>query len=342
VGALLRVGLPEAFAHAARAATLDSTYLLPRVMRAYLHADLRQWPEAEAAVRALARHEGALSPVEYAGYDLVRADVAGDLEGALRAAQELQRLAPTSTEADVHVAQRALAVNRPRLALAALAPLDPRRGVLLVAPFYWNARTAALHLLGDHAAELDAARHEQRQFPTRNATTLNLARALGARGRVDEAAAAAEDGVGERWAADAVRRRALVEASRELRAHGHADGARALLAAALDAPEVLPPALPAAAADEQRALLLAEAGRWAAARALAERVRQAAPARPDAQGVLGVAAARSGDRAAAARADAALAELHPAARARGRATMWRARIAAALAATCPAPAPAAA
>jgi hypothetical protein len=60
-------------------------------------------------------------------------------------------------------------------------------------------------------------------------------------------------------------------------------------------------------------------------------VRQAAPARPAAHGVLGLAAARAGDRAAAARADAALAELRPAARARGRATMWRARIAAALA-----------
>jgi hypothetical protein len=319
---------PAAFARVARAAALDTTYMVPLVIGAYLHSDLRQWAAADSLLRRVARHEADLSPVERAGYEMVRADVAGDLDGALRAAQELQRLAPASVETGTHVAHLAELVNRPRLALAALGRLDPSRGVLLATPFYWNWLTVAHHELGDHAAELAAARRELRQFPTRNASLLNLARAHGALGDADAIRELPAQATNDRWSADAVRRRVLVEGSRELRAHGHPDAARALLAAALALPA--PGAVPAGTADEQRAVLLAEAEQWGTARPLLERVLRGAPRRIAARGALGVAAARLGDRAEAGRAAAALAGLGPDAYARGRATMWRARIAAAL------------
>jgi len=310
--------------------------MAPLVMSAYLHSDLRQWAAADSVLRRVAPHEADLSPVERAGYEIVRADVAGDLDGALRAAQELQRLAPASVETGAHVAHMAALVNRPRLALAALGRLDPSRGVLLATPFYWNWLTVARHELGDHAAELTAARRQLRQFPTRNPSLLNLARVHGALGDADAIRDLPARATNDRWIADAVRRRILVEGSRELRAHGHPDAARALLAAALAAPDAggapgaVPNAVPAVTADEQRALLLTEAGLWAAARPRLERVLRAAPGRIAARGALGVVAARLGDRAEAGRADAALATMRPDAYPRGRATMWRARIAAAL------------
>ena len=319
---------PAAFARVARAAALDTTYMVPLVIGAYLHSDLRQWAAADSLLRRVAPHEADLSPVERAGLEMIRADVAGDLDGALRAAQELQRLAPASVETGTHVAHLAELVNRPRLALAALGRLDPSRGVLLATPFYWNWLTVAHHELGDHAAELAAARRELRQFPTRNASLLNVARAHGALGDVDAVRALPARATNDRWSAEAVRRRILVEGSRELRAHGHPDAARALLAAALALPA--PGAVPGVTADEQRALLLAEAEQWGAARPLLERVLRAAPGRIAARGALGVVAARLGDRAAAGRAAAALAGVGPDAYARGRGTMWRARIAAAL------------
>jgi hypothetical protein len=287
---------PSALAHAARAAALDSTYMLPLLVGAFFRAELRQWAAVDSLVRRVAPYEDRLAPLDAAAFAMIRADLAGDLAAVLWAAQELQRLNPTSAEARTHVAHQAVVVNRPRLALEALAPLDATRGVLLVVPWYWTWRAAALHELGDHAAEL-----------------------------ADDVRRLAERATDDRWPAEAVRRRALVEGSRELRAHGHGARARALLDRALAAPPADDSSL---AAAEERALLLAEAERWSEARALLEGVLGRAPGRATARGALGVVAARQGDRAEAQRAQAVLAA--PVPFALGRRTMWRARIASAL------------
>jgi TolB-like protein/tetratricopeptide (TPR) repeat protein len=316
---------PSALAHAARAAALDSTYMLPLLVGAFFRAELRQWAAVDSLVRRVAPYEDRLAPLDAAAFAMIRADLAGDLAAVLWAAQELQRLNPTSAEARTHVAHQAVVVNRPRLALEALAPLDATRGVLLVVPWYWTWRAAALHELGDHAAELAATERQLSQFPTRTVSLLNRARALAAVGRADDVRRLAERATDDRWPAEAVRRRALVEGSRELRAHGHGARARALLDRALAAPPADDSSL---AAAEERALLLAEAERWSEARALLEGVLGRAPDRATARGALGVVAARQGDRAEAQRAQAVLAAAVPFAL--GRRTMWRARIASAL------------
>jgi DNA-binding SARP family transcriptional activator/TolB-like protein/tetratricopeptide (TPR) repeat protein len=316
---------PSALDHAARAAALDSTYMLPLLVGAFFRAELRQWAAVDSLVRRVAPYEDRLAPLDAAAFAMIRADLAGDHAAVLWAAQELQRLNPTSAEARTHVAHQAVVVNRPRLALEALAPLDATRGVLLVVPWYWTWRAAALHELGNHTAELAATERQLGQFPTRTVSLLNRARALAAVGRADDVRRLAERATDDRWPAEAVRRRALVEGSRELRAHGHGASARALLAGALAAPPADDSSL---AAAEERALLLAEAERWSEARALLEGVLGRAPGRATARGALGVVAARQGDRAEAQRAQAVLAA--PVPFALGRRTMWRARIASAL------------
>ena len=211
-----------AFAHAARAIALDSAYMLPRLMHGFWHAERRDWARLDSALRAVAPHGGALSPLERAAQAMLAAQLAGDGEAELRAARELARSAPGSPESRAHLAHVAVTAGRPREALATLAPLDPEHGVLLVVPFYWNWTTAALHALGRHDEELAAARRGLRQFPTRNVSLLNLARALGPAGDADGVRAAAGRARDERWDGEAVRRRVLVEGAWELRAHGHA------------------------------------------------------------------------------------------------------------------------
>ena len=252
------------------------------------------------------------------------------MAGELRGATELARQAPGSPEAHAHVAHVAVHAGRPRAALATLATLDPTRGVLLVVPFYWNWRTAALHALGRHDDELEAARRGLRLQPQRNSALLNLARALGPAGDADGVRDLARRARTERWDGEAVRRRVLVEGSRELRAHGRERDGLALLAEA----RALFAARPAddVATLEARAILALEAGAWPEARGLAAAVLARAgatsPSALAAWGVAGVAAARLGDGAGIVRADSALA--HAALPfAQGRDALWRARVAAA-------------
>jgi TolB-like protein len=250
-----------AFAHAHRAVSLDTTYMLPLVIQAFFHSEQREWAAADSLLARVARRGVAPSRLEQAGFDMVRGELTGDVATQLRGAQELARLAPGSVEAHAHVAHVAVTAGRPHAALAALAPLDPRRGVLLVVPFYWNWRLTALHALGRHAEELAVTRDARRQFPTRNVVLLNAVRAFAAAGRADEARDLARGAVTERWDAAAVRRRALVEGSRELRAHGYAAAAPRLLHEALAEYGARDDAL-ATPQLEARALLLVEAERW--------------------------------------------------------------------------------
>jgi hypothetical protein len=319
-----RADFPGAFAHTARAAALDSTYMVPLLMQAIFHAEQREWAGVDSAVRAVAPHVATLTRLEQAVHDMVRAQLAGDQVGELRAAEELARQAPASGESGAHAAHVAVTAGFPRAALARLATLDPERGVLLVVPFYWNWTTAALHALGRHPEELAAARRGLTLHPSRNTSLLNLARALGTAGDADGIRDAARRARRERWDGEAVRRRVLVEGARELLAHGHARPAAALLSEA----RTMFAALPGdeAATLEARAILALEAGAWADARPLAAALLARDGASLAAWGVLGVAAARQRDLGLAGRADSALAATRlPFVQ--GRDALWRARLA---------------
>ena len=114
----------------------------------------------------------------------LRADLRGDLWGRLRAARELVELTPASVEGYTLAASTALMINRPRESLTILSKVDPDRGLLLVAPFYWESHTSALHRLGERAAELESARRAVRRFPDRFWPHVNLLLALAAAGDV--------------------------------------------------------------------------------------------------------------------------------------------------------------
>jgi tetratricopeptide (TPR) repeat protein len=110
-----------------------------------------------------------------------------------------------------------------------------------------------------------------------------------------------------------------------LAAHGHDSAAGRLLAALLAEPGIL---APDTSHDTQRfqAELLYEAGRWRESEAIAARLRRLDPRNVDYQGLLAVAAARSGDSVVAGQMDAGLARasepyLH------GHHLYWRARLA---------------
>lgn len=298
----------DVFQRLKRATVLDTSYMTPLLMEAYVETRLGDWPAVAALVSRLDAHLTSLTPAERAVLAGLHADLAGDLWGRLRAARELMSLTPASVEGYTLAASSALFVNRPREATAILSRVDPDRGLLLVAPFYWVNLNPALHRLGDYRAELETARQGLRRFPDRSWPHMNLLIALAAIGDIDalrrEFSRVAVDDPDPALAA----RQKALWVWRELRAHGHPAAAAEWLSNVMTQPVPTRPdsSLESAMVEGD---LLSAAGRWTDA----ARVYTAAlPHHPDAPallGRLGVTAAHRGDRTEALRLNTALVSL---------------------------------
>ena len=334
-----------AIAHFERASAVDTAFRLPLIFAANAHMNVGEFAAADAIGHALERHSGRLAPLDRAYLAWVLATCRGDRAEALRASRAMASLAPAS-ETLYLVAEDARALNRPREAVDALVALGPDRGFTRGWWVYWDELTTALHLLGDHRAELKQALEGARRFPDNPQVLMTQVRALAALGRADEVmqrlAASVNLPAMQGWTpADG-----MVVAALELRAHGHAAAGDAALAQARD---WLAGRSAAEAASEEHRLRVALVSYIAGRLADAQRQFQllAAPDRLgrsdslgaagaaavtgdgwdqlDYVGYLGVIAARQGNREPALRVDRTLADLKRP-YSFGRHTVWRARI----------------
>ena len=313
-----------------RAAALDSTYTLPLIWAAWAHGGtaLDQCDSTAAIAGRLARMR--LTPLEQTQIDRVMARCRGDLPGAYRLGRALTEALPRSELMWEQLARDALDFDRPREAVTILERLHPDSGALDGRAGYYNWLTNAYHLLGQHDRELDAAQRARRRFP-RNLATLRMELlALAALGRVRELNERL-DGI-DGLPPDPIRRPAPVmrETALDLAAHGDSVAGRALLGRLLTWHASRPP--PEQAEESlrfERAQTYYAAGHTDSARALAAVLARAHPQNEHYVGLLGVLAARRGDRAEARRLDRLLVALERPL-GRGQATYWRACIAALL------------
>src|SRR5438477_479082 len=331
-----------AIAHFERAAAVDTTFRLPLIFAANAHMNLGEFAAAESTGHALERHVGRFAPLDRSYLAVVLATCRGDGPEALRAARAMAALAPGS-EALCLVAEAAMALNRPREAVDALVALGPDRGFTRGWWVYWSDLTSALHLVGDHRRELQAALEGLRRFPDNSQILATQVRALAALGRLEEmrrgVAASMNLPPMQGWAAADV----LLLAAVELRAHGHPAAADTLLAQARDWLAARPPAEAASEEHEVRVALVAyTAGRLADARRAFERLAARAGSgrsvavgdvavmgdawdQIDYLGYVGAVAARQGNRDQALRVAQTL-ERVTRPYLFGRPTVWRARI----------------
>jgi TolB-like protein/tetratricopeptide (TPR) repeat protein len=316
----------EFYAGIERAVALDSTYVGALLLKAYaLHEDFL-WPATDSTIRRVATHRDLLGPAELAGLDYFQAALRGDLAGAARAAHRVLDVTPGSAEVPLLAARADIMVNRPEDAREALSRTDPARGLNLINPSWWAARTAALHQMGRHEQELAEARRAVRQFPPPYAAHRLEEQALAALGREDELVNLLRRAQPDRNVGQTPLPQQRLYMARELAAHGHDAAAGRVLTALLAEPGILAPDT-SLVTQRFQAELLYEAGRWRESEAIAARLRQLDPEDIDYQGLLAVAAARSGDSAVAQEMDAGLARasgpyLH------GHHLYWRARLAA--------------
>jgi DNA-binding SARP family transcriptional activator/TolB-like protein len=296
----------DLFARTARAQALDTGYMTPRLMEAYVRSVTGGWALTDSLVKVVELRRNRLTPADAAVLDGLEANLRGDRPGRVRAARELARLTPGSFEGYTLLAEMALSIDQPREALAALAHVNPDRGLLLFSPIYWQTSARALHELGQYRAELEAAQNGVRRFPAEIGTQVALLRAYAALGLVEQLGKELDrrlSGDVHPVMNDQFR---LLFTAAELRAHNQAAVADRLLERMTASGT---PAAEDSTADAERlpADLLYEAGHW-------ERAGQAYAAlyarHPDdiaALGGVGASAARQADLSEARRVDSVLA-----------------------------------
>jgi DNA-binding SARP family transcriptional activator/TolB-like protein len=312
-----------------RAASADSTFHMPAIAAAIMHMNLGGHAAADSVARRVNRFRDDLAPFELATLDMVLGWLAGDNHAAWEASVRQARIAPGSI-GEYQVAEQARRLNRPAETVRVLTAMGPERGELRGWLSYWRELADAHHMLGDHRAELRAARQAREHYPGVSEPLVHEVAALAALGRVSEVHARIEErlGSGSRdWPSPG----ALMSiAARELRAHGRPDAAADLFERSLEWYRAQ--AAAGGPAVDYRAtigLVLYESGRPEAAGEIYRELVAEKPDHPVVLGNLGAIAARRGDMDEAAAMDARLRELDQA-YLWGVHTFQRARIAAVL------------
>ncbi|HEX7049292.1 MAG TPA: serine/threonine-protein kinase [Longimicrobiales bacterium] len=220
----------------AHAAALDSSFVQPLLQSVFGYMFLGRLAEADSLVRRISARE-TLAPFDRSMLDFQRGQISGDHAATLASARAMVRATPNADLPYYLNAMAALHANRPREALEAAAHVHVR-GSRFDAPWsstmYWRVVTAAHHSVGEHEAELKAARTARELQPElRDIVWLEL-RARAALGRLD--ALDRELGRLERLPASrdgGSPPDLLIRLANELEAHGHPARAREVLRRAL-------------------------------------------------------------------------------------------------------------
>jgi DNA-binding SARP family transcriptional activator len=304
-----------------RATRADPGYTLPLIVSAIVYWNLGELREAERTVRRVNRSRRSLGSFERAVIDMVFAWLRGDWAAAYEAAGRQATMAPDSIP-HYQTAEEARRLNRPAETLAILSRLNPTRGELRGFFVYWRELTQALHLLGRHVEELEAAARARELYPDHPGVALLELRALAALGRVHDI----ESRVNALGLVSSARLPTVGAMMRdtglELRVHGHGVPAQQQFDRSVDWYRARPPRERKTASHRRElAQSLYCAGRYAEAQRLFEALaRGTSAAAPSAghhahlhghldAGYLGVIAARRRDRARATRIAARLARL---------------------------------
>jgi tetratricopeptide (TPR) repeat protein len=238
-----------------------------------------------------------LNPLQRVNLDWLTAAMANDRQERLRLHR--QNLALMGRTDDLQLAHELISLNRPREALEVLARLDEEDMLRNGVERFWTFHARAHHLLGDHEEELAATRTGSERFPSHLAVMRYEASALGAMGRVEELQALVEAAFSAPAHGGCCPTRVPLNGGLELLAHGHPEAARRLLERGADLHALRRQNTERESARHAEILLAAE--RWEEAAAILEELGAARPDKVAYVGGLGIIAARTGDRAGAAR-----------------------------------------
>ena len=204
---------------------LDSTMVNVYGILSVSYSNLGNYAAADSTTRLVERRGGQLGRVNRAFLDVARAGINGDRETIHRIASTEMRL-DSSWAWTWLTAYPALLMNRPAETVQILSAARPPATWFQ----YWIALALAYHAIGDYAADLRAAERGDTLHPGYLVgPELSALAALGNVGRIttliDSVSSVSTDTLGDPA-------RLMLATARELRAHGHAVEASALLARA--------------------------------------------------------------------------------------------------------------
>jgi len=227
----------EAERHWRRSFQLDPSFVMPRLclvngLMSFGGQTLTpRYPDADEVLLPLEDPAvyGQATPYEQALIRHLRANLEGNWSVQYEAAREAARLVPTPWSLD-RLGQVERRYRHPHAALETLSRIRPQDCPAEVGPFashYLNRRALLHHELGQYERELDDARLGQRHYPADGSFFAREVGALVALGRLSEIEAViarSAQATLRAGGAGAV----LLDGSRELDAHGHAEAARAM------------------------------------------------------------------------------------------------------------------
>jgi tetratricopeptide (TPR) repeat protein/TolB-like protein len=328
LASLPRLDFGGAIQHWFRSARLDTTFVTPLLSAASFMLVAGQNARADSLVSSLERKRDRLHFWERQRLDNLRARLHGDLPEALEALRPLVAAAPFSEPA-WELALHELWVNQPRAAIPAFRQLDPKWEFMRGWWFYWAFYANAHHLLGDYQTELSVARQGRAQYSNSMLVAEAEVAPLVAVGHIDEVNALLDEIVAMPGEGPGELARVMMTSAEELRAHGYQVPSAATAQRARTIVQRWSVAQHAAAPAWLPALISYVSGDWVNARVQYVALARRDSSNVNAQGHLGVIAARLGDRREALRISAWLEHLDPTYQ-YGYQTLWRARIAALL------------
>ena len=216
-----------------RSADADPTFTLPLLwaINSLKDGGFQRRAEADSLARRLLRSRDRLAPLDQAALDALFAQLNQQYLVSLDGYRRALSLAPGSGWV-ISAARAALGARRPAEAVAFLVDGGAESAVLEESTQYWRVLTSAYHALGEHDAELRAARRLKALPPGSPADVYNgffrEATALAASGRIRELMAQ-YDSIGP---VGLLGYRHVIVG--ELRAHGFSQAADELMQRVLD------------------------------------------------------------------------------------------------------------
>ena len=287
---------PKAVEHLLRAAERDPSLKMALIFASIAYYNQDQYAKAEELQKNVAKSRADLSTGERLSLDHMQAILLGDSESQLRTARQIVSEHPT-WEWIYENAYVATESNHPREAVDLLTGINPYDEAYRDwSPNYWVVLTWAHHMLGDHKRELKEARRARDQFPERLSMLANEVNALAALGRMKDLQKLFEESTTLPPRGTFSPGSIMLEAGRELRAHGFKEDAVKVLNQALQWYEARPEQEKTTEANRyNQARASYVLGKWAEAKALFHGLHTDVPDNIDYLGHLGVVAVQMGN-----------------------------------------------
>lgn len=223
----------EAIAEQARASALAPDFAQAKLWAAKSWMNLPDYRAADSIARELAPLRDRLNFMDRLMLEWIEASVRGDNQARLQHVQELARRLPGAELVRYQLGYELMRTGDAVEAVATLERIDPDAGFMIGWFPFWQQYCTALHMNGQHARELAAARQARLRFTSLRPLLLEITAyaAMGDTARVfalaDTVATRPPDG-GVTPAA------VLIEAAQEMAAHGHPRAAAHLAAKLVD------------------------------------------------------------------------------------------------------------